>query len=158
MRLDLIGSSAVTIRDYGTIVHKCKLILELMQGGFPTNRPPWWLALGACRNSFFVFLSAIVPDLDFLKIGFRFVFLKSCAVNKNRLFLPFLFSEWIPPQVWMGGNNHEAMAMMTAAVTMRGGRWCQYNDVTISHNEVKSHEWQQWLRWQTRGCSGSCVC
>ena len=44
-RLDLIGNSAVTIRDYDTIVHKCELILELMQGGFPTNRPPWWLAL-----------------------------------------------------------------------------------------------------------------
>ena len=44
-RLDLIGSSAVTIRDYGTIVHKRKLILELTQGGFPTNRPLWWLAL-----------------------------------------------------------------------------------------------------------------
>jgi hypothetical protein len=38
--LDLIGSSAVTIRDYGTIVHKRKLVLELTQGGFPTNRPP----------------------------------------------------------------------------------------------------------------------
>jgi hypothetical protein len=45
LRLDLIGNSAVTIRDYDTIVHKCELILELMQGGFPTNRPPWWLAL-----------------------------------------------------------------------------------------------------------------
>ncbi len=45
MHLDLIGSSAVTIRDYGTIVHKHKLVLELTQGGFPTNRPPWWLAL-----------------------------------------------------------------------------------------------------------------
>ncbi len=45
MRLDLIGSSAVTIRDYGTIVHKHMLVLELTQGGFPTNRPPWWLAL-----------------------------------------------------------------------------------------------------------------
>jgi hypothetical protein len=28
--LDLIGSSPVTIRDYGTIVHKRKLVLELM--------------------------------------------------------------------------------------------------------------------------------
>ncbi len=44
-RLDLIGSSAVTIRDYGTIVHKRKLVLEITQGGFPTNRPPRWLAL-----------------------------------------------------------------------------------------------------------------
>jgi hypothetical protein len=43
--LDLIGNSAVTIRDYGTTVHKRKLVLELMQGGFPTNRPPKWLAL-----------------------------------------------------------------------------------------------------------------
>jgi hypothetical protein len=86
------------------------------------------------------------------------VFLKSCAVNKNRLFLPFLSSDWIPPQVWMGGNNHKAMEMMTAAATMRGGRWSQWKDVTISHDEVKSHEWQQWLRWQMRGCSGSCIC
>ncbi len=31
--------------DYGTIVHKRKLVLELMQRGFPTNRPPRWLAL-----------------------------------------------------------------------------------------------------------------
>jgi hypothetical protein len=44
-RLDLIGNSAVTIRDYGTIVHKCKLVLELTQRGFPTNCPPRWLAL-----------------------------------------------------------------------------------------------------------------
>ncbi len=28
-RLDLIGNSAVTIRDYGTIVRKRKLVLEL---------------------------------------------------------------------------------------------------------------------------------
>jgi hypothetical protein len=34
-----------------------------------------------------------------LKISARFIFLKSCAVNKNLLFLPLLFSEWIPPQV-----------------------------------------------------------
>ncbi len=40
---------------------------------------------------------AIVPDLDLLKIGSRFIFLKSCAVNKNKLFVPFLSSEWIPP-------------------------------------------------------------
>jgi hypothetical protein len=43
--LDLIGNSAVTIRDYGTIVHKRKLVLELTQRGFPTNHPPRWLAL-----------------------------------------------------------------------------------------------------------------
>ncbi len=43
--MDLIGNSAVTIKDYGTIVHKHKLVLELTQRGFPTNRPPWWLAL-----------------------------------------------------------------------------------------------------------------
>ncbi len=34
---------------------------------------------------------------------------------------------------------------MMVAATMRGGRWCQCNDVTISHDEVKSHKWQQWL-------------
>ncbi len=43
--MDLIGNSAVTIRDYGTIVHKRKLVLELTQRGFPTNRPSQWLAL-----------------------------------------------------------------------------------------------------------------
>ncbi len=43
--LDLIGNSAVTIRDYGTTVHKRKLALELMPGGFLTNCPPRWLAL-----------------------------------------------------------------------------------------------------------------
>jgi hypothetical protein len=31
--------------DYSTIVHKRNLVLELMQRGFPTNRPSWWLAL-----------------------------------------------------------------------------------------------------------------
>jgi hypothetical protein len=36
---------AVTIRDYGTTVHKRKLVLELSQRGFPTNPPPQWLAL-----------------------------------------------------------------------------------------------------------------
>ncbi len=43
--MDHIGNSAVTIRDYGTTVHKRKLVPKLMQGGFPTNHPPWWLAL-----------------------------------------------------------------------------------------------------------------
>jgi hypothetical protein len=43
--LDLIGNGAVTIRDHDTIVHKHKLILELMQGGFLTICPPRWLAL-----------------------------------------------------------------------------------------------------------------
>ena len=43
--MDLIGNSAITIRDYDTIVHKRKLVLELMHGGLPTNRPPQWLAL-----------------------------------------------------------------------------------------------------------------
>jgi hypothetical protein len=42
---DLIDHSAVTIRDYDTIVHKHKLVPELTQGGSPTNRPPRWLAL-----------------------------------------------------------------------------------------------------------------
>jgi hypothetical protein len=41
---------------------------------------------------------------------------------------------------------------------MRGGRWCQCNNVTISHYELKSHKWQQWLSWWMRGCSSSCVC
>jgi hypothetical protein len=58
----------------------------------------------------------------------------------------------------MGGNNHKAMATMTAAATMRGGRWCRCNNVTISHYEVNIHKWQQRLRWQTRGSSGSCIC
>ncbi len=40
-----MGNSADTIRDYGTIVHKHKLVLEITQGDFPTNRPPRWLAL-----------------------------------------------------------------------------------------------------------------
>ncbi len=43
--MDLIGSSAATIRGYDTIVYKRKLVLKLMQGGLPTNHPPWWLAL-----------------------------------------------------------------------------------------------------------------
>ncbi len=41
----MIDNSAVTIRDYGTIARKHKLILELMQGGFLTKSPPRWLAL-----------------------------------------------------------------------------------------------------------------
>ncbi len=41
---------------------------------------------------------------------------------------------------------------------MRGGYWCQCDNVTISHNEVKKHEWKHRLHWRTRGCSGSCVC
>ncbi len=43
--LDLIGSSPATIRDYGTIVHERKLVLELTQGDFPTNHPLRLLAL-----------------------------------------------------------------------------------------------------------------
>ncbi len=54
-------------------------------------------------------------------------------------------------------KNHDAMTKMTAAATMSGGHWCQCDNVTISHNEVKIHEWQQRLRWRTRGCSSSCV-
>jgi hypothetical protein len=47
---------------------------------------------------------------------------------------------------------------MFAAATIRGEHWCQCNDVSISHNEVKSHKWQQQRHWWTRGCSGSCIC
>ncbi len=42
-------------------------------------------------------------------------------------------------------------------VTMTLWRLCTYN-LTISCNKVKSHGWQQRLRWWMRGCSGSCVC
>jgi hypothetical protein len=35
----------LSLSDYGTIVHKRKLVLELTQRGFPTNHPPRWLAL-----------------------------------------------------------------------------------------------------------------
>ncbi len=55
--MDLIDNSAVTIRDYGTTVHKRKLVLELMQGRFLTNRPPQWLALyGYLRCKFITYL------------------------------------------------------------------------------------------------------
>jgi hypothetical protein len=30
--------------------------------------------------------------------------------------------------------------------------------VTVKRNKVKSHGWQQRLRWRMRGCSGSCIC
>jgi hypothetical protein len=55
-------------------------------------------------------------------------------------------------------NNHDAVATMMAAATMKGGCWCQCKDVTISHNKVMSNKWQQRLRWWMRGCSGSCIC
>jgi hypothetical protein len=42
-RMDLIGNSVVTFRDYDTIVHKRKLVPEQTQGGFLTNHPPRWL-------------------------------------------------------------------------------------------------------------------
>ncbi len=46
----------------------------------------------------FLFLLAIVPNLDSLKIGSRFVFLQSgCRKKKN--FSVFSFSERVPPQV-----------------------------------------------------------
>ena len=55
--MDLIDNSAVTIRDYGTTVHKRMLILELTQGGFPTNRLLWWLALyGYLQCKFITYL------------------------------------------------------------------------------------------------------
>jgi hypothetical protein len=38
-------AGTVNRADYGTIVHKRKLVLELTQRGFPTNRPLRWLAL-----------------------------------------------------------------------------------------------------------------
>jgi hypothetical protein len=86
---------------------------------------------------------------------------------KNRLFLPISSLERFLRKCGRAANNHNAMPTMTAAATMRGGHWGQCDDVTISHecnnvrisqNEVKSHEWQQRLCWRTRGCSGSCVC
>jgi hypothetical protein len=61
MRLDLIGKSAVTIRDYGTTVHKHKLVLELTQGGFPNNHPPWWLALYGYLRLFGVSQESYTP-------------------------------------------------------------------------------------------------
>ncbi len=42
---------------------------------------------------------------------------------------------------------------------MREGHFGRFDEKTISHNEVKSHEWQQRFRWWTRGCRGSsCIC
>ncbi len=63
--MDLIGNSAVTIRDYGTILHKRKLVLELTQRGFPTNRPPRWLALyGYLQKQYYSFqINLIFPPL-----------------------------------------------------------------------------------------------
>jgi hypothetical protein len=72
-----------------------------------------------------------VPDLASLKILARFVFLKSCAVNKNGLFLPFLSSIEIPPQVppdwnwemcyWTSGKYREA-AFSPATMRIRRGK------------------------------------
>ncbi len=45
----------------------------------------------------FLFLWAIVPDLDSLKTWSGFAFSMCCAVNKNSLFLPFSSSERILP-------------------------------------------------------------
>jgi hypothetical protein len=42
-------------------------------------------------------------------------------------------------------------------VTLTLRRLCTHK-VTISHNKVKSHGWQQQLHWRMRGCSGSCIC
>ncbi len=45
-------AGTVNRADYGTIVHKRKLVLELTQRGFRTNRPSRWLALyGYLRRS-----------------------------------------------------------------------------------------------------------
>ncbi len=73
----------------------------------------------------------MVPDLALLKILARFVVLKSCAVNKNGLFLPFLSSIEIPPQVppdwncemcyWTSGKYREA-AFSAATIRMRRGK------------------------------------
>ena len=67
-----------------------------------------------CRNSFVVF------PVDSLKISVRF---------ENWLFLPFIFSEWSPPQVlpdwkrgrccWTSGKYRNAMA----AVLTRRQKW-----------------------------------
>ncbi len=59
---------------------------------------------------------------------------------------------------FVDGPDPLVVATMMAAATMRGGHWCQCEDVTISRNKVMSHKWQQQLRWWVRGCSGSCVC
>ena len=47
----------------------------------------------------------MVPDLFLQKILAKFVFLKICAANKNRLFLPFLSSGWIPPMCFQTGKG-----------------------------------------------------
>ncbi len=47
----------------------------------------------------------------------QLVFLISCAVNKNRLFLPFLFSGWIPPQVLPTGRGGRAAELQANIAT-----------------------------------------
>jgi len=69
----------------------------------------------------FLFLWAIVPDLA-LKISARFVFLKSCAVNKNWLFLSFLFSVWIPPHVLPDWKRGSKVLLNFRQISQRHGR------------------------------------
>jgi len=62
--------------------------------------------LGDCCNSFFVFVSDRSRS-DLAENLSQIRFFLSCAVNKNRLFLPFLSSVGIPPQVppdWKRGR------------------------------------------------------
>ena len=63
-----------------------------------------------------------------------------------------------------GDNNYWEERETTASlmdeedvVTTTLWRLCMYN-ITISRNKVKSHGWQQRLRWWMRGYSGSCIC
>jgi len=79
--------------------------------------------MGACRNSFLVFVS----DRSRSGLAENLVFLKSCAVNKNRLFLPFLSSVGIPPQVspaptGKGGGISERHGRNTRLTGRRGRR------------------------------------
>ncbi len=80
--------------------------------------------MGACRNSFFVF----VTNRSKLKIGSRFFFVKVVAVNKNRLFLPFLSSDWIPLQVlpdWKMGTMVASFSVWNCRRCRRHGRCCR---------------------------------
>jgi hypothetical protein len=111
--------------------------------------------MGACHNFVFVFVS------DRSKSGFAenwiqiCFFLKVVAVNDNRIFLPFLSFEWIPPQVlpdqkmgmcfWSTGKHRTTMA----AILTRLQKWTikvltALVLMACYHNSLRVHSYLLW--------------
>jgi hypothetical protein len=75
-------------------------------------------------------LSVLKPLNPSTPISARFVFLKKCAVNKNRLFLLFLYSKWIPLMCLQTGKGGGAFGLREILQCCAAIVKQQYEDAT----------------------------